>query len=162
MLSIKKILIPIDGSESSMEALRYASSFAGEFNITIYLMAVIEPHHGMYDAYAEQIILAQRESEIISVVNERLEETKKKAKEMGIQNTITVTRVGTPYAKIIEIAEEEEIDLIVMGTHGRSGIAHFLIGSVTEKVIRTAPCPVLVIRPHLHGLVDNNSPSKKR
>ena len=159
MLSIKKILIPIDGSDSSMEAIRYASSFASEFNITVYLMTVIEPHHGMYDAYAEQIILAQRESEIIAVVNERLEQTKKKATEMGIQNIITITRVGTPYGKIIEIAEEEEIDLIVMGTHGRSGIAHFLIGSVTEKVIRTSPCPVLVIRPHLHGLVSDDSTS---
>jgi len=159
MLSIKKILIPIDGSESSMEALRYASSFAGEFNITVYLMTVVEPHHGMYDAYAEQIILAQRETEIMAVVNERLEETEKKAAEMGIKTIITVTRVGSPYEQIIKLAEEEEIDLIVMGTHGRSGIAHFLIGSVTEKVIRTSPCPVLVIRPHLHGLINKNTSS---
>ena len=160
MLSIKKILIPIDGSDSSMEALRYASSFASEFNITIYLMTVIEPNYGMYDAYAEQIIFAQRETEIMTVVNERLEETEKKAAKMGIKNIITATRVGSPYEKIIEFAEEEEIDLIVMGTHGRSGIAHFLIGSVTEKVIRTSPCPVLVIRPDLHGLLDNNRSSK--
>lgn len=155
MLSIKKILIPIDGSESSLEALRYASSFAREFNITVYLMTVVESHHSIYDVYADQNVLLQRESDILAIVNARLEETEKKAKEIGIKNIKTVSQSGITYQKITEFAAEENIDLIVMGTHGRSGIAHFLIGSVTEKVIRTAPCPVLVIRPHIHGMIDN-------
>jgi len=155
MLSIKKILIPIDGSDSSLEALVYAGTFAGEFNITLYLMTVTEPQHSIYDVYAEQVTLTQRVSEATTILNQRLSETEKKAKKLGIPN-ITLRRCfGTPCEKIIEVATKEKIDLIVMGTHARTGIAHFLIGSVTEKVIRTAPCPVLVIRPNIHGLVDN-------
>ena len=74
---------------------------------------------------------------------------------MGLIDIRTVTCIGKPYIKIKELAEEEHIDLIVMGTHGREGLAHFLLGSVTEKVIRTAPCPVLVIRPHIHGMIES-------
>ena len=155
MLFIKKILIPIDGSDSSLESLKYASSFASEFNIAVYLMAVVEMQHSIYDVYAEENVLIQRESDILAIVNKRLDETEKKGKEMGIKSIITVTQSGIPYKKIVEFANEEKIDLIVMGTHGRSGIAHFLIGSVTEKVIRTAPCPVLVIRPNIHGIIED-------
>ena len=66
------------------------------------------------------------------------------------QATIEVTRsvvVGSPFRKIIETAEAEHVDLIVMATHGRTGLSHLLIGSVAERVVRTAPCPVLTIRP---------------
>jgi universal stress protein A len=55
--------------------------------------------------------------------------------------------VGTPYYKIVEVAEAEKVDLVVMATHGRTGLGHLLLGSVAEKVVRTAPCPVLTIRP---------------
>ena len=155
MLSMEKILIPIDGSDSSLEALVYAGTFASEFNITVYLMTVIEPHHCIYDVYAEQITLTHRVSESTAILNQRLLETEKKARKLGIPNIILRRCFGLPCEKIIEVATKEKIDLIVMGTHARTGIAHFLIGSVTEKVIRTAPCPVLVIRPNIHGLVDN-------
>ena len=154
MLSMKKILIPIDGSDSSLEALVYAGSFASEFNITVYLMTVTEPHHSIYDVYAEQVTLTQRVSEATTILNQRLSETEKKAKKLGIPNIILRRCFGTPWEKIIEVAKKEAIDLILMGTHARTGIAHFLIGSVTEKVIRAAPCPVLVIRPNIYGLVN--------
>jgi universal stress protein A len=55
--------------------------------------------------------------------------------------------VGIPYRKIVDVAEEEKIDLIVMTTHGRTGLSHLVMGSVAEKIVRTAPCPVLTIRP---------------
>jgi nucleotide-binding universal stress UspA family protein len=55
--------------------------------------------------------------------------------------------VGIPYRKIVEVAEEEKSDLIVMTTHGRTGLSHLVMGSVAEKIVRTAPCPVLTIRP---------------
>jgi nucleotide-binding universal stress UspA family protein len=153
MLSIKKILLPTDGSDYSFEALRYVSSFASQFNITVYIMTVIEIHHSIYDVYADEITLDLQEYKIASLVNQRLDETEKKAKELGISEIVKVSRFGSPYQEILNVAEEKDVDLIVMGTHGRSGIAHFLIGSVTEKVIRTAPCPVLVVRPHVHGMI---------
>ena len=94
-----------------------------------------------------------QESKIATLVNQRLDETEKKANELGIKDIVKMTRFGSPYQEILNVAQEKGVDLIVMGTHGRSGIAHFLIGSVTEKVIRTAPCPVLVVRPHIHGMI---------
>ncbi len=160
MLSIKKILLPTDGSESSFEALIYASSFAREYKVTVYIMTVIEIHHSIYDVYADEISLDIQESKIASLVNKRLDEFEKKARELSIQDIIKITRFGIPYHEIVNFAKEENVDLIVMGTHGRSGIAHFLIGSVTEKVIRTSPCPVLVVRPSVHGMIKNENPVK--
>jgi nucleotide-binding universal stress UspA family protein len=66
------------------------------------------------------------------------------------RSKVEVTRrvvVGIPYRKIVEVAEEEKSDLIVMTTHGRTGLSHLVMGSVAEKIVRTAPCPVLTIRP---------------
>ena len=156
MLSVKKILLPTDGSEHSYEALRYASSFARQFNITVYILTVIEIHHSIYDVYADEITLDLQESKIASLVNQRLDETAKKAREFGVKDIITLTRFGSPYQEILNVAKEKEVDMIVLATHGRSGIAHFLVGSVTEKVIRTAPCPVLVVRPNVHGLINED------
>jgi len=156
MLSIKKILLPTDGSEHSFEALRYASSFARQFNIAICILTVIEIHHSIYDVYADEIALDIQESKIATLVNQRLDEIEQKAKEYGIKNIEKVTRFGSPYQEIVNVAKERDVDLIVIATHGRSGIAHFLVGSVTEKVIRTAPCPVLVVRPHVHGLINED------
>ncbi len=153
MLSIKKILLPTDGSEHSFESLRYASSFASEFNITVYILTVIETHHSIYDVYTDEITMDLQESKIATLVNQRLDETEKKAKGYGIKDIVKISRFGSPYQEILNVAEEKDIDLIVLSTHGRSGISHFLIGSVTEKIIRTAPCPVLVVRPHVHGLI---------
>ncbi|MGA1864155.1 MAG: universal stress protein [bacterium] len=156
MLSIKKILLPTDGSDYSFEALRYVSSFARQFNITVYIMTVIEIHHSIYDVYADEITLDLQESKIATLVNKRLDETELKAKDLGINEIVKITKFGSPYQEIVNVANEKAVDLIVMGTHGRSGIAHFLIGSVTEKVIRTAPCPVLVVRPNVHGMISEN------
>jgi nucleotide-binding universal stress UspA family protein len=64
-----------------------------------------------------------------------------------------ITRVGVPFLSIIEDAREADIDLIVLGTHGRSGLKNLLIGSVAEKVVRKAPCPVLTVRPEGHQFV---------
>ncbi|MBN2373328.1 universal stress protein [bacterium] len=162
MLSIKKILVPTDGSDYSYNSLRYTSSFAKEYNVKVYIMTVIEIHHSIYDVYADEITMDMQESKIASLVNQRLDETEKKAIELGIKDIVKIIRFGSPYNEIINIAKEENIDLIVMGTHGRSGIAHFLIGSVTEKVIRTAPCPVLVVRPSVHGMISDLKTGDKK
>ena len=162
MLHIKKILLPTDGSEYAFEALRYTSSFAKEYNIIVYLLTVVEVNRSIYDVYADEINFDLQESKIISIVNKRLDATEKKAREMGIQNITKISRLGHPYEEIINVSKENAIDLIVMATHGRSGLSHFLIGSITEKVIRMAPCPVLVVRPKIHGLIENNNNEKKK
>ena len=66
---------------------------------------------------------------------------------------VRATAQGTPFLEIIRYAKEKDIDMIVMGTHGRSGLVHMLMGSVAEKVVRKAPCPVLTVRPEGHKFV---------
>jgi len=149
MLPINKILVPIDVSgvslsDLSRKALSWASSFARECCAIVYLMAVVENIESMYDAYEEENILTERKARAFAPVNEILDEAEKQAKDMGIQCMIRVAEPGVPYQKIIELADNEKIDLIIMGTHGRTGISRLLAGSVTEEVIRHAPCPVLV------------------
>ncbi|MEW5801077.1 MAG: universal stress protein [bacterium] len=153
MLPIKKILVPISGSDVSLsdvslEALNYTSSLVRESDITVYLMTVIENNQSIYDAYEDQTLLAQRKLKTFSLVNGMLVEAEKKAKDMGMQSIITVANLGTPHQQITRMAADVKIDLIVMGTHGHSGITRLLAGSVTEEVIKTAPCPVVIVRPH--------------
>ena len=148
-MPVKKILVPIDASDVSLshlslKALSWAGSFAREFCSTVYLMAVVENIQSMYDVYEDEHVLVERKSKAFAHVNEILDEAEKQAKDMAIPCIVRVAEPGVPNQKIIEFAECEKIDLIVMGTHGRTGIKRLLAGSVTEDVIRHAPCPVLV------------------
>lgn len=163
MLPIKKILVPIDASDVSLsnislKALSWASFFTKESSITVYLIAVIENTQSMYDAYKDSHVLAQRKLKTFARVHEIFAEAEKQARDMGIKRIVRVTQLGIPYQKIIEVAADEKIDLIFMGTHGHghSGISRLLAGNVTEEVIRRAPCPVLVCptaHPH-YGCVE--------
>ena len=71
----------------------------------------------------------------------------------AVEDVVRATRQGPPFLEILRYAKEVNADLIVMGTHGRSGLVHMLIGSVAEKVVRKAPCPVLTVRPDQHEFV---------
>ena len=70
------------------------------------------------------------------------------------KNVVRATRMGSPFVEITTYAKEKDVDLIVLGTHGRSAIAHILLGSVAEKVVRKSPCPVLTVHPHGHQFVE--------
>jgi len=150
MISLKKILLPTDFSEYSDAAREYACSFVEKFGAELHLLHVLQdlvamaPEPGMafpppgdymkeLQASAEQA-LAKRPGDSLPA------ET----------TVVREVRHGTPFLEIIRYAKEKEIDLIVLGTHGRSGLAHVLLGSVAEKVVRKAPCPVLTVRSKEH------------
>jgi nucleotide-binding universal stress UspA family protein len=153
MIDLKRILVPTDFSKFSQNALNYAAAFAGKFEAELHLLHVVQN-------------LALVIPEIISVeppVTPSIEQltTAVQAafdriiKENQLQNLNVKREVreGAPFYEIIQYARDAGIDLIVMGTHGHSGLVHVLLGSVTEKVVRKAPCPVLTVRHPQHEFV---------
>ncbi len=143
MISLKKILCPIDHSDCSKEALKYAVSFAMKDEAKLYLLHIIDIRsfsEGL-DAMSKQIpdeeTLEQLRTKLLDCIPEEIRD------EMDVE---AIVIQGIPFAEIISTAREKEIDMIVIGSHGRTGIAHMMLGSVSEKVVRKAPCPVLIVR----------------
>jgi nucleotide-binding universal stress UspA family protein len=138
MTSIKNILVPTDFSDTSDEAIRDAVDFARSFGARIYLLHV----PGTVGEHFEADFPLQ---EFETTVRTRLSPFFTVA-EIASLHLEYVLRVGTPAAEIVRYAENREIDLIVMGTHGRTGLPHLLMGSVAEQVVRLAPCKVMLVK----------------
>ena len=147
---ISKILVPIDFSDYSKHALNYAIKFAKNFNAEMILISVIEPMVYPADFSLGQISIPPNDE----ALNERVEsELQKLAKnEIGDQlKTKLIIKSGKPFYEINETAREEDVDLIIIATHGHTGVEHLLFGSTAEKVVRKAPCPVLTLREPIKG-----------
>jgi|SRR5882672_7199046 len=146
---LKKILTPIDFSEYSVRAMDRAYELAKETGAEFHLIHVVAPHHNYLllplAADAERAREMAREAGMVEQAEEELERLKKDHLENS-KKVKVVSLVGHPVAKIAEYAKEQGIDLILMATHGRTGLEHMMIGSVAEKLVRTAPCSVLVLR----------------
>ena len=146
MLSIKRILIPTDFSELGACAVDYGSELAKTFSAEVHLLHVIQdPAVFVIDpmalpAEAVQEMIAAREASANEEMGQLL------CAEDSPLSVIRTTRRGRPQDQIVEYAAEHEIDLIVIATHGRSGLKHLLMGSVTESVVRLSGCPVLTVR----------------
>jgi universal stress protein A len=144
MMEIHRILAPTDFSEHSQQAIQYARELAQTFGATLVVVHVVElppyPIEGLPPSQLGGTLLEDLEQQATSDL----------AQVLANEGEVTVVRrvvVGIPYRRIVEVAADEKIDLIVMATHGRTGFSHLFMGSVAEKVVRTAPCPVLTIRP---------------
>jgi nucleotide-binding universal stress UspA family protein len=138
----RNILCAIDFSEGSREAMRVASELAGDRSTTLTLMHVFQmPTYAAASSSAETVDL------IIQDAQTALADWKAQAEAQGAARVGTRFAVGAPWHEIVAAAEEDpRADLIVVGTHGRTGIGHVLLGSVAERVARHATCPVLVTR----------------
>ncbi|MDY6820826.1 MAG: universal stress protein [Deferribacterota bacterium] len=151
MVDINKILFPTDFSETSKKAFKYAVEFANVFN------AELEILHIQLDE-AQVVAFYLPESTLRNVKKELEESTKQQLDDFCNIYRHQLEKVnyykkilkGIPHVEIIEEAKETNADMIIIGTHGRSGFEHVLFGSTTEKVIRKAPCPVLTVS--LRGL----------
>lgn len=151
-IKLQRILVPIDFSNHSMNALKYAVSFAQQFKASIDLIYVIEPAVYPADFSFGQIGFPNIEEELQTHVDEELENLIKN----GIRGRVVsrkVVRTGKPFYEINQYAQERNIDLIIIATHGHTGVEHILFGSTAEKVVRKAPCPVLVVRTGEHEFV---------
>lgn len=151
MIELRKILFPTDFSECSEEAKLYAVSFTKSFGATLYILTVSQPLN-LNLASADPIILHDLDARLESSAQENLDRLREELVQEGVEVRISLRR-GTPFLEIVTFAEEKEIDLIIMGTHGWSGIDHMLLGSTTEKVVRRAPCPVLTVKPAVRPFV---------
>lgn len=149
-LKLKQILIPIDFSECSRKALDYALPLAREHEAALTLLYVVPPAYGAGEYggvnYAQLEASMRRDGEKALA--------KLAATELGDElPSDTLVRVGSPAREIIELARELPADLIVISTHGRTGLKHVFLGSVAEHVVQRAPCPVFVVREREHECV---------
>ena len=148
--TIKKVLVPIDFSDYSKSALKYAVNFAKSFNADIILIYVVEPIIYPPDFSMGQIAMPSINTEWDDRAKDELQKLAK-SEIAEIANVKTIIKTGKPFVEIIETAKEEDIDLIIIATHGHSGVEHILFGSTAEKVVRKAPCPVLTLREPIKG-----------
>ncbi len=145
MPQISRIVVPIDFSEYSKKAFRYAIDLAQTFDAEMILVYVVEPIIYPADFSFGQLALPSMERELQDRGREQLDTLIKKEVPEGI-SARSVIRSGKPFVEIIQTANDEQADLIIIATHGHSGIEHALFGSTAEKVVRKSVCPVLSIR----------------
>ncbi len=156
---INKVLVPIDFSDYSKGALRYAVNFARSFSAEVILIYVVEPVIYPPDFSMGQIAIPTVGLDMDKRASEELEKLAKKEipQDMKVK---TIIRAGKPFFEIVETAAEENVDMIIIATHGHSGVEHILFGSTAEKVVRKAPCPVLTLREPIKGFSFKNEVKK--
>ena len=153
MIKLKTILFPTDFSETSQEAARYAISFAREFKAKVYVLHVVNEKIFTEGLGMPRVVsIDELEKEMTEEARRRLK-TFVPAEEAEGLDWETVIRQGEPFLEIIRFSKDQDVDLIVIGTHGRSGFEHIVFGSTAEKVVRKAPCPVLSVRPEQREFV---------
>jgi universal stress protein A len=145
---LKNVLVPIDFSEFSRRALEYALPLAEKFGAKIILVHVVEPAF-----YPENTMIPVETEDLNTIM---LQEGQKMLDQLGTEkikpeiDSQKTVAIGRPYNEIISTAESVQADLIIMATHGYTGLKHMLMGSTAERVVRHAPCPVLVVRERQH------------
>lgn len=143
---ISHILVPIDFSVHSRNALRYAAPMAEQFGASLRLVYVVEPTVYPADLGFGQVVLPGVEDELREKGAAELQELIRQEIGGSVKAT-AVVRTGKPHQEILREAAEQKIDLIVVATHGHTGVEHMLFGSTAERIVRNATCPVLTIRP---------------
>lgn len=151
MINIKTILCPIDYSVYSEKALEYAIEFASKYQAKLYLIHVLDIRiYDMNDPDLYNVSVVEKDT--IDKLKERLLRCIRE----DVKEKISVEAVviqGVPFSEIIRAAKEYMADLIVLGTHGRTGLSQAIMGSVAERVVRKSPCPVLTIRHPEHEFI---------
>lgn len=143
-MATQHFLVPIDLSEYANQALDSAITFAGNLGARVTLLHVIQPLllGGVEMGVTLPYTYLQ---DLEAAIRHRMESSLERVTAAGLEGDIVVVH-GVPFHEIIETAKTQRVDLIVMGTHGHTGFYYGLLGSVAEKVVRLAPCPVLVAR----------------
>ncbi len=146
---LKKILVPVDFTPLSEKALRYAAAFAKQFGAEILLLHTVEVLPSGADLFqgltaAQAVDLRARAAERLAACRDAV------VAQAAVKATVLE---GAPHQEILRVAGENDIDLIVIGTHARDGLLNHLLGGTTRRVVRHAPCPVLVVREHEHDFL---------
>jgi len=146
-MEIKRILVPVDGSPGAQAALDYAVDLQPGYPAEILIVLALEPMHFRLGAQitqrGENVRMLADEQRLIA--EDRLGQLESDLRARGLP-VRTLLGIGAADEVILDAAKKHQVDMIVMSTHGRTGLAHALLGSITEKVMRGAPCPVMTIR----------------
>ena len=145
MFTVKSLLVPTDFSENASKALALAKEIARGTQATLHLLHVVEPVVYPADWSYAQVGFADIEQELQKNAEQELADLKSAMEKDGYK-VVVVVRRGRASDEICNYASENDISIISIGTHGRSGLEHFLFGSTTERVLRKSPCPVLSVR----------------
>ena len=149
-LRLRSILVPMDFSPESLKALKYAIPFAEQFGAELILLNVVEP---LPFADLSAFPLALENEQVVTACRTKLERiARHKSLPRGLVSK-TLIRQGQSFQEITETARKLRVDLIIISTHGYTGLKHALLGSTAERVVRHAPCPVLVVRNHERDFV---------
>ena len=149
VFKLKRILVPLDFSDCSKKALQYAVPFARQFGATLSLLYVIQPFYPVSEMVPMDGELFERR---MRETSEAEMAALRKSLDPALKPSATI-RYGTPHVEIVRAARNLKCDLIILSTHGRTGLSHVLMGSTAERVVRHANCPVLVLREHEHEFV---------
>jgi nucleotide-binding universal stress UspA family protein len=159
LLNIKKILVPLDFSDCSKKALRYAVALARQFGAELVCLHVVEIPYGAGEA--GMVVEMQTFRKNLQAESRRALAELVEAEAPDV-TAMSRLRSGAPHHEIALAAQELEADLIVISTHGRTGLGRFFLGGTTERVVRHAPCPVLVVREREHDFIQiPEQPSRK-
>jgi nucleotide-binding universal stress UspA family protein len=145
-MQFRHILAPTDFSEYSKKAVGSALELARKFGAKLTILHVVELPPYPVEGYVPPAVNATFLDDLERQATQDLAQLVPEAESSNVE-VVRLVAVGSPYRKIIETAEAEQVDLIVMATAGRSGFSHLVMGSIAERVVRTATCPVLTIRP---------------
>lgn len=144
---IEKILIPIDFSETSLIAIEHGAFTAQLFKAELVLLHVVEKHWEKFSIVAPELRV-EAPSDFINAIEKRLEEIAASIRsKYGVKSTC-ITTDGNIFTEIVSVSKEHSVDLVVMGTHGTSGVVEFFVGSNTYKVVTESICPVISVRAH--------------
>ena len=166
---IQKILIPIDFSETSMLAIEHAGFTAQLFKAELVLLHVIERHWEQYNIISPEIHI-EEPSGIVDAIDKRLDDIAEEIKSKYGVKSMCVVSNGVVLEEVLAISKEQNIDLVIMGTHGVKGFVEFFLGSNTYKVITYSDCPVLSVQSHATKLgfeniilpIDNTAHSRQK
>jgi nucleotide-binding universal stress UspA family protein len=151
-IRLQRILLPTDFSTYSAAATKYACELATRFDAELHVLHTLEVHLSSTPDFGMGLDLPRYVKESRSAAEKALAGVLDPQWSAG-RKVVQAVVEGSPKVEIVRYARQHDIDVIVLATHGRSGLAHVLIGSVAENVVRTAPCPVLTVRPEGHQFV---------
>lgn len=149
MIALKDVLVAVDFGEAAEAALTYGRTFARQFDARLHAIHVLE------NRFLRPMLNDPQAVE--NATRRQLLDRLTAADREGLSAVPVVRTSDDPAEEILGYAREQNIDLIVLGTHGRRGVAHLLAGSVAERVVRGAPCPVLIVRHREHEFVVSDS-----
>jgi nucleotide-binding universal stress UspA family protein len=146
MKQVQKILFPLDFTSNFEPLLPWVSTFAGKFGATVYVLFVTQDLSNFSTFYVPHGNIERFQQEALEAAKKKMQAVVQEFFK-GFHKLETRVEIGSPAEKILAVAKKEKVNLIIMGAHGRKGLERAIFGSVADKVVQAATCPVVTIHP---------------